>query len=306
MPIKALTELPLLRFRNVPSGLSLAQKKVFVRNDGLPPIENPQHFVQTMQRWEQTLGTTYAALGGMVMMSGSPHIDQIIEGFETFNFLCLTLSPLLGGTTIDHLQALFNGISEKLVFEPAWPNLLEGLNNFEDNLAGDGINYAKVGDCVVCAAIFSLLYSFAGGLAGEAHRINNPHTTAFLEPHGYYYEGAGDKRLLPLDQRAPLVISGLFSFIANMTLMNFVSQVQGNNINAIKTLPKEKLEYLLSMLNCAEAINPYHLFLYNYKELVLAGLGRLEEADFSEIYEALGNFGQRPVKAGLFIGMQNE
>lgn len=51
------------------------------------------------------------------------------------------------------------------------------------------------------------------------------------------------------------------------------------------------------MLNCAEAINPYHLFLYHYKELALAGLGRSQEADFSASYEALGNFGQRPVKA---------
>lgn len=103
----------------MPSTLTLKEKARFVRHDGLPAIENPQHFVATMQRWEQVLGTTYASLGGMVMMSGSPSVDQIIEGFETFHYLCQRLSPLLAGTSRDHLQVLFDGVSEKLIFEPA-------------------------------------------------------------------------------------------------------------------------------------------------------------------------------------------
>lgn len=129
------------------------------------------------------------------------------------------------------------------------------------------------------------------------HGINSPHTTALLEPHECYYE-SGETNLMPVSLHHALVISGIFSFITNMILMNFVGQVKGNNIETIKTLPREQLEQLLKALNCAEAINPYHRFLYLYKEMALAGLGRSEEAKFDEIYEALGNLGQRSLKAG--------
>ncbi len=301
MPVKAISELPLLRFRNVPSNLTLARKQSFVRDDGLPAIENPQNFVQTMARWEQTLGTTYASLGGMVMMSGSPSVDQVIEGFEVFHGICQRLSPFLTGTTLEHAQALFEEIKTRLIFEPDMPSMLEGLQNFDYNLNSQ--YYLTVGDCVVCTAIFGLLFSHAGGLVGEAHAINSLHTTTFLEPYEYCYESAkstvlgNEVSLRPMTQNKPLVISGILSFFSTMTVMATLKVFSDTFM--IGTLPKTKLEEMLQYLACAEAVNPYHLEIYKKRADLLCALGRWREAKFDHIYEALGSFGQRTVKVGM-------
>jgi hypothetical protein len=257
--------------------MSLKEKAALVSREGLPPIADPEKFVQTMLRWEQAMGTTYAALSGMLMASGTDTVDGVIEGFETFNYLCLQLEPYLKGDDQAKIENLCAAVKDRLVFVPAVTGLLNGMDVFENNL--DGNLQEGVGDCVVCSAIFALLYSFAGGQAGAANRFVNNHTSAYLHPSGQCFDASNSYLAWPLKKDYRLFIGSLFAFITPLTISFVIDLVVAwrRQYDDLKLVPPDELDIFFSRMQCAAAVNPYNTLLYQ-NDIVLEGTQKPEES----------------------------
>ncbi len=280
--IKPFAELPLMKIRNVKVDLSLSRRINVVRSTGLPAKTDPTHFVKTMLDWESRIGTTHAALAGMMIMSDATEIDNIIDGFETFHRIYDQVIPFIQNRTVAELEQFTEFLKGKLRFVPFTPNFHLGLKSFEANLNGED---KIVGDCVVCAAIYALLYSLAGKLAGAGTRVGDLHTQAYLHSDKLVFDaGQMQKKvyinLTPLSPKSPYIYSSVFSFLTLgflMAVMPYVRNKLPNNSD-MKFLAPDDAAFVLNWLECAEAINPYHLYLYFNKQDLYKDLGREVEA----------------------------
>ncbi len=302
--IKPFAQLPLMKIRNVKVDLPLSRRVSVVRSTGIPAKTDPAHFVQTMLDWEARMGTTHAVLAGMMLMTGTAEVDDVIDGFETFHRIYDKVAPFMQNCTLTELERFTTFLKGKLNFAPFYPDFYLGLKSFEANLDGaDKI----VGDCVVCAAIYDLLYSQAGGIAGAGFRVIDLHTRAYLPDLNYNFEIGSDEqpqeylRFKPVQSTTPYLFSSMFSFLTVASLLSIIMFVRvetGGKAN-YKLLSADKLAFLMNWLECAEAINPYHICIYFNKENVYEATGKKGEAALqgTVVDELMGFVGQQIIVA---------
>jgi len=273
--LPALSELSFIKLRNIPSSTSLRAKQAFIRRTQLPDQGNPQAFIETMLHWEQHLGTAYAALAGIMMVSGGNQPDMIIEGFAAFHNICRKLSPKLNIATKNDLEGLRDIFRSHFVFVPRATSMFGGLRNFEVNLGGTFNQY--VGNCNVGAALFALLPASQGVLTGEAHSPRFYHSYAYFKElaHTFEVQDTAAQFLWPHERTLANVVSNLFSFIATF----IVSQIALLKERYDGKFPEEEIDNLLALLELAEAINPFHSGLFSLRAKLYESRGRMEEAE---------------------------
>ncbi|MCX5750890.1 MAG: hypothetical protein NT099_04390 [Candidatus Saganbacteria bacterium] len=297
--IANLPKYDLLRLRNVKREATPEQAKQAVARDFKRMKSSPEEFCCTLKKWEEELGTTHAVLGGLLVVGSmveGPWNDGVsfvrsLEGFELFEQICQRLDPLLNVEGVSDLERLYAKIKDGLIFRGASTNVYLGLQSFLANLDG---GKERVGNCIVIAALFSLLVLRGGGMAGEGRGLGTTHSHAYFQKQKFLYdlaEGLHRPNLVPLRPDTGIILSGAFSFVATLLCFRTAMTLELGNLRHLSNIPKSQLNKFLCLLDFVEALNPYCSGIYELRSRIYMRLGKTgQEADNTEIANAMGQY----------------
>jgi hypothetical protein len=266
-----------LRLRNIrpKSEFSKPQDvKAYVKEQQAITLQRPESFLGALDQIEQDLGTWGALVFGLLVASG----DDISRGFDSF----FMLVDKLRQETND--QGLFENnpdLFDRLAFILPWKDFYQ----YEQFHFGTGLyrarNYflfekslkAKIGNCIVDAALIASLMLYAGFTVGEGRNSRYLHSSVYF-PSPRHHDfclwtvnhekvGFGQRKFDSNDQ-----FSGPMSFIATLIAFKYYHKMTSTLAPLTKGGEKGKSDYfgqILNELSVAEAINPFLSRIYVLK-----------------------------------------
>jgi hypothetical protein len=132
------------------------------------------HFISQLGKIEFVHGTVDAVVIGLLVASGVEDADKISKGYSNF---CQVRQQIIDKIWLDRdkdiLEILDETVTPFMQVSTRQKSFFVGLENFAANLNGEN---RKVGSCVVCAAIKSLLLTVllrAAGISSYVRKDEN-------------------------------------------------------------------------------------------------------------------------------------
>lgn len=274
-----------LRLRNVRPNSKYCQPdavKAYVRQQQDVSLQQPELFIEKLEQIENDIGTWGALVFGLLSVSR----DDLAQGFDNF----FTLTDKLKQETND--ENLFTNnphLFDRLGFILPWINFYEysqyrfgaGLFRIRNYFLFDKTLKAKIGNCIVDAALIASLMLYAGFTVGEGRNSRYLHSAVYL-PGPQYQDfclwtvnhervGFGQRKFDPEDR-----FSGPLSFIATLIVFKYYNKITSTLTPPSKGGEKKAIKYfeqILNELSVAETINPFLSRVYVLKREIYRELG---------------------------------
>lgn len=260
-----------LEVRNIPRRIDRGQAEDYIRRHGIPSVAKPDEFVDRMVDLEPQMGTARAALVGLLSTDKEVNEERLLLGLKQFDEVEASI-PALPATEQDKLEGLYNYSRTRLLFTDADNNMRDALAALKGNVFKNSGN--PVGNCVICASIFTLLALDRQFIAGELRKISSYHSVSYIQIGGleFVFHRDSESTFMGLledayeNNRSKLkpdifIIGSAFSFISALLISKVRTATRSQHVNN-RRLCNDAMEELLSMLACAEAINPFNTRLY--------------------------------------------
>jgi hypothetical protein len=283
-----------LEVRNVPRRLDRGQAEDYIRRHGIPAIAKPDEFVDRLTDLEPQVGTSRAALVGLLSADKEINEERLLLGLKQYDEIEAYI-PALPEPEWERLEGLYGYLRPQLLFTDADNNMRNALATLKGNASKNSRN--PVGNCVICASIFTLLALDRQLMAGELRKISSYHSVSYLQIGGLEYifhrdsEDTflgllGDAYENPRSRLNPdtFVIGSAFSLISALLISKVRTVTRSQRVENIR-LSREVLERIGYQLACAEAINPFSKRLYSELFRVQQMLGDIEACDEAEQLE---------------------
>lgn len=295
-----------LEVRNIPRRMDCGQAEDYIRRHGIPSVAKPDEFVGRMVDLEPQMGTARAALVGLLSTDKEVNEERLLLGLKQFEEVGESI-PALPATEQEKLEGLYSYLRPRLQFTTA-DNMRNALAALKGNVFKNSGN--PVGNCVICASIFTLLALDRQFMAGELRKISSYHNVSYIQIGGLefvFHRDSEDTFMGLLEDayenaRSKLkpdifIIGSAFSFISALLISKVRTATLSQHVNN-RRLCNDAMEELLSMLACAEAINPFNMRLYMEQATAYLWLGdnesRARSQSMAQALEELPLRGGKP------------